>query len=216
MGSLQAGMVTPHHTPQGRGYDTSLNYFGHANWMFSEREWLGSYDNRSDVPGSQEEAGGTIVDLWDTDKPASQLNGTGYEEFVFRDRILSILHEHDQTTPLFLTYASKIVHYPQQAPVEYQEKFSFITDVDNRRMYHAMVNFLDDQLLNITTTMKDLGMWENTLMVLSSDNGGYVGSNKGGCNASGPDGLASTDWGHGTSCFNGEAGANNNPLKGGK
>jgi arylsulfatase I/J len=83
-------------------------------------------------------------------------------------------------------------------------------------MYHAMVNFLDDQLLNITTTMKDLGMWENTLMVLSSDNGGYVGSNKGGCNASGPDGLASTDWGHGTSCFNGEAGANNNPLKGGK
>lgn len=107
--------------------------------MYSEREWLGSYHNRSTVPGSEEESPETIVDFWDTDKPASSLNGTGYEEYVFRDRILSILAEHDQSTPLFLTYASKIVHYPQQAPVEYQERFSFITDLDNRRMYHAMV-----------------------------------------------------------------------------
>eukprot|EP00038_Savillea_parva_P008859 m.179651 g.179651 ORF g.179651 m.179651 type:complete len:548 (-) comp14819_c0_seq1:100-1743(-) len=216
VGKWDAGMATPHHTPQGRGYDTSLNYFGHGNWMYSEREWLGSYHNRSTVPGPDEEPNGTIVDFWDTDKPASTLNGTGYEEYVFRDRILSILNDHDKDTPLFLTYASKIVHYPQQAPVEYQEKFSFITDVDNRRMYHAMVNFLDDQLANITTTMKNLGMWDNTLMVLTSDNGGYVGSNDGGCNASGPDGMAGTDWGHGTSCFNGEAGANNYPLRGGK
>lgn len=53
-----------------------------------------------------------------------------------------------------MTYASKIVHYPQQVPQAYQEKFAFIDDLDNRRVYHAMVNFLDDQLLNITTTMK--------------------------------------------------------------
>lgn len=46
----------------------------------------------------------------------------------------------------------------------------------------AMVNFLDDQLLNFTTKMKDLDMWDNTLMVLSSDNGGYVKNYKGGCN----------------------------------
>jgi len=216
IGKWDAGMVTPHHTPQGRGYDTSLNYFGHGNWMYSEREWLGSYNHRGSVPGPHEEDPQTIVDFWDTDKPANTLNGTGYEEYVFRDRILSILADHDQSTPLFLTYASKIVHYPQQAPVEYQEKFSFITDVDNRRMYHAMVNFLDDQLLNITTTMKNLGMWDNTLMVLSSDNGGYVGSNNGGCNSSGSAGSPGTDWGHGTACFNGEAGANNYPLRGGK
>ena len=80
-----------------------------------------------------------------------------------------------------------------------------------------MVNFLDDQLLNITETMKAKGMWENTLMVLSSDNGGYVGSNNGGCNSStGYGGADSTDYGHGTACFNGEAGANNWPLRGGK
>ena len=52
VGKWDAGMATPHHTPHGRGYDTSLNYFGHGNWMWSQREWLGSYHNRSDVPGA--------------------------------------------------------------------------------------------------------------------------------------------------------------------
>ena len=58
---------------------------------------------------------------------------------------------------------------PLQVPEEYQKKFSFISDLDNRRVYHAMVNFLDDNLKNFTDTMKELGMWDNTLMVLSSD-----------------------------------------------
>lgn len=30
-GKWDAGMATQQHTPQGRGYDSSLNYFQHAN-----------------------------------------------------------------------------------------------------------------------------------------------------------------------------------------
>jgi arylsulfatase A-like enzyme len=85
-----------------------------------------------------------------------------------------------------------------------------------------MVNFLDDQLANITGTMKNLGMWDNTLMILSSDNGGYVKaySNADGdarCNSTTApgDGDPSKDTGHGIACDNGEAGANNYPLRGG-
>jgi len=213
VGKWDAGMATPSHTPKGRGYDTSLNYFGHANWMYTEAEWLGSYNNKPDVPLPG------IIDFWDTDKPASHLNGTGYEEYIFRERMLKILHEHPQDKPLFLSYMSKLCHYPLQAPQEYQDKFKFI-DTDNRRVYHAMVNFLDDQLANITGTMKELGMWDNTLMILSSDNGGYVKAFSGKCNTTTAvppgDGPPDTDTGHGTVCDNGEAGANNYPLRGGK
>merc|ERR1711934_775430 len=54
-------------------------------------------------------------------------------------------------------------------------------------------------------------------MILSSDNGGYVKDNQGGCNStSGTQGSSSEDIGHGTACFNGEAGASNWPLRGGK
>lgn len=68
--------------------------------------------------------------------------------------------------------------------------------------------------------MKQLGMWEETLMVLTSDNGGYVKGIGGPCNTThSPGGGAAapnTDWNHGTVCFNGESGANNWPLRGGK
>jgi len=219
VGKWDAGMATPHHTPKGRGYDTSLSYFSHGNWMYTEKEWLGSYKDKATIPTAEEddEKNG-IVDFWDTDRPARHLNGTGYEEYIFRDRMLDILHAHDQSKPLFLQYDSKLCHYPMQAPQEYQDRFKYVED-DNRRLYHAMVSFLDDQLGNITTTMKNLGMWENTLMILTSDNGGYVMDPMWACNttqASWPGSGENTDVGHGTACDNGEAGANNYPLRGGK
>jgi len=212
IGKWDCGMVTPKHTPKGRGYDTSLGYFDHGNWMWSHRSWDGSTRHVSDVPEPK------IKDLWDTDHPAVELEGTGYEENIFRDRMLKILREHDQSQPLFLNYDSRIAHYPLQVPPEYEEKFANITFA-HRRVYNAMINFLDDQLKNITDTMKELGMWENTLMVFSSDNGAFVKDPQGGCNhtdASFPGATEFTDYGHGTACFNGEAGGNNYPLRGGK
>ena len=217
VGKWDAGMAFPESTPSGRGYDTSLNYFGHGNWMWSQSEWGGSESYKSDIPDTG------IVDLWDTDKPANTLNGTGSEEDIFRDRITKILTDHysqyKNDRPLFLNYDSKLIHYPLQAPKKYQEKFSFITDDDNRKMYSAMVNYFDDQLKNITETMKALGMWENTLMIFTADNGAYVRDPKGPCNFtkfSNRMNPKNADIGHGTVCFNGEAGGNNYPLRGGK
>eukprot|EP01060_Flectonema_neradi_P000503 TRINITY_DN10315_c0_g2_i3.p1 TRINITY_DN10315_c0_g2~~TRINITY_DN10315_c0_g2_i3.p1 ORF type:complete len:558 (+),score=132.44 TRINITY_DN10315_c0_g2_i3:266-1939(+) len=210
VGKWDAGMTTPHHTPKGRGYDSSLNYYGHANWMWTESEWLGSENHKGEFPAE------SIKDFWDTDKPAYHLNGTGYEEYIFRDRMLDILHNHNQSVPLFLQYDSKVAHYPLQAPAEYQNKFTNINQI-NRRLYYGMVNFLDDQLKNITDTMKELNMWDNTLMVVASDNGGYTQSENGPCNTTtGTGGSDSSDIGHAAACFNGQAGASNWPLRGGK
>eukprot|EP01061_Rhynchopus_euleeides_P001316 TRINITY_DN10936_c0_g1_i1.p1 TRINITY_DN10936_c0_g1~~TRINITY_DN10936_c0_g1_i1.p1 ORF type:complete len:546 (+),score=159.94 TRINITY_DN10936_c0_g1_i1:122-1759(+) len=211
VGKWDAGMVTPTHTPKGRGYDTSLGYFGHGNWMWTESEWEGSHSGASSFPPRP-----ALVDLWDTDRPARSLNGTVYEELIFRDRMLDILHSHNVSQPLFLQYDSKVAHYPLETPPGYQEMFASIEQV-NRRVYFAMVRFLDDLLRNVTDTMKSLGMWENTLMVLTSDNGGYVLAEEGDCNTTtGTSGAGSTDWGHGDACFNGETGASNYPLRGGK
>ncbi|EGD76972.1 hypothetical protein PTSG_07315 [Salpingoeca rosetta] len=205
VGKWDVGMATPTHTPKGRGYDTSLNYFGHGNWMWNEEEWQGSKDHAQYRPPCNPPD--CFKDFWDTDKPASDLNGTAYEEIIFRDRLNEILHSHNPDQPLFLTYASKVAHYPLQAPLDYQKKFDFI-ETPNRRVYHAMVNFLDDNLANITALLKAKGMWENTLMVLTSDNGGYVNPLHGDCDLSDPS--------RGYMCYNGEAGANNYPLRGGK
>ena len=85
---------------------TSLNYFDHGNWMWTEAAWGGSYNHRGDIPLPAE----TIVDFWNTDQPANKLNGTGYEEMLFRDRMAEILQAHPEGTPLFLNYDSKVAH----------------------------------------------------------------------------------------------------------
>jgi arylsulfatase A-like enzyme len=82
---------------------------------------------------------------------------------------------------------------------------------------HSLMIRLYDSMYYMPHALAGAGMWENTLMVLSSDNGGYVKDYDGGCNTStGFEGLESTDSGHGAACFNGEAGANNFPLRAGK
>lgn len=177
--------------------------------MWSESEWFGSEDH-----GEWPAAG--LVDFWDTDHPASQLNGTGYEEDIFRARMLSILASHDRSQPIFLNYDSRLAHYPLQAPIEYQRRFAFIED-DHRRVYHAMVAYLDDQLANVTAAMRELHMWESTLMIFTTDNGGFVKGPLGPCVSTSTEHARSqSDHGHGMTCFNGEAGANNWPLRGGK
>ena len=61
-------------------------------------------------------------------------------------------------------------------------------------MYAAMVSYLDLQLGRVRRLFEERGLWNNTLMMLSSDNGGYV-EEIGSCNFTTP---------HGIECFNGE------------
>eukprot|EP00048_Salpingoeca_helianthica_P005368 m.87064 g.87064 ORF g.87064 m.87064 type:complete len:531 (-) comp13577_c0_seq2:23-1615(-) len=199
VGKWDAGSATPQHTPFGRGYRTSLNYFSHGNWAWTQAAWEGSYVNRTalPVPG--------VRDLWDTTGPANKLNGTGFEEDLFFNRISTIINGHSPSRPLFLVYAARMVHYPLQVPLEFQQRFSFI-DEPHRRMYAAMVSSLDFQIGRIQALLAARGLWENTLMVLTADNGGYV-EEVAPCNLTSP---------HGIECFSGEAGASNFPLRGGK
>lgn len=95
-----AGMATVDHTPEGRGFETSFGYFHHDNDYYNEK-------SLSDLSCNQ-----TITDLWDTNRPAHGINGTDYEEFLFRDRILEIIENHNASEPLFLYYAPHLVHSP--------------------------------------------------------------------------------------------------------
>ena len=181
VGKWHVGFATPDHTPKGRGFNTSFGYFNAANDYFKE-----TILNCNNTP---------IVDLWDTDKPASDKNSTGedhYEEALFKYRLLSIVTNHDPSEPLFLCYAPHIVHMPYQVPEKYLKKFDFI-DNELRQVYHAMVNFLDDVVGELVQAFKTKGMCDNMLFVVSSDNGGAVGHGHAGNNYSLKGGKHS-DW----------------------
>jgi arylsulfatase I/J len=119
----------------------------------------------------------------------------GYEDSIFEQHVLQLVEAHDSATPLFLFWAPHIVHAPLQVPQAFIDKFAFMAPTDKpehqRQYYHAMVNFADTMVGNLTSLLKRKGMWQDTLVFFSTDNGGPIYNN-------------------------GSAGANNFPLRGGK
>lgn len=81
IGKWDAGMATPDHTPIGRGFNTTLGYFHHSNDFFTERAGSCSYGGKRYK---------NITDFWQNDGPAIQLNGTDYEEAIFKRHIMSV------------------------------------------------------------------------------------------------------------------------------
>jgi arylsulfatase B len=81
----------------------------------------------------------SIVDLWESGAPARSLNGTKYIEYLFADRMSSIIANHNVSDPLFIYYAPHTVHYPLEVPEEWYNKYSFVEN--------------DEQGCNYTTPM---------------------------------------------------------------
>ena len=192
VGKWDAGMATPQHTPRGRGFDTSLVYYNHENDYWT-RQQGGCITNITDPETGKERARHVgCIDLWSDDGPAHAVNasaGETYEEYIFKAEALRVLDRHASSktaAPLFLYYAAHVAHQPYEVPDSYNESFSFIED-PTRRAYHAMVACFDDVLAELVASFKSKALWAETLMVMSTDNGGPI-----------------------------FAGANNYPLRGGK
>ena len=123
-----------------------------------------------------QKAGYDMVDLWNTDKPAWGFNGTLYEEELFLRNSLKVINAHDSSDvnrPLFLFHSFHIVHTPLQVPAMWEKRFASLLDA-NRRKYAAMVQYMDHAVGKMVAAFQAKGLWENTLMIVSSDNGGPI------------------------------------------
>ena len=114
-----------------------------------------------------------------------------YEEVLFSNHLLGALRDYNSTgtsDPLFMMYAPHLVHSPYQLPADWLAKFDFIgqkgNDIDGlRQVYAAMTHYMDAVVGNVTAEMKRTpGMWENTLVIAASDNGGPIQGGQGASN----------------------------------
>ena len=181
VGKWHAGAATPDHTPQGRGYDTSLVYFNMLNDYWTES--FGQDDGRARNCSTAAHPGNfTATDLWEGGAPARGLNnsaacsqaaplGCVYEDDLFTERVLATIAAADAARPQFIFWAPHSVHQPYEAPRAYVDKFAFV-DVPARRLYAAQVNYLDDQVGRVVAALHAAGLWDNLLFVFCSDNGG--------------------------------------------
>jgi arylsulfatase A-like enzyme len=101
-----------------------------------------------------------------------------YLTFAIKDEAIEYMARHrDDEDPFFLYLAFNAPHVPFQAPRVYYEMHRHEPEED-KRVYHAMINALDDAIGSIMEKIDAMGLAENTLIFFISDNGGasYTGA----------------------------------------
>ncbi len=151
-------------------------------WKNEEKVWL---DNALVVPRTK------LVEGADPNDPASYniFTQKDYAPAMMQQEVLHFI-EANKDQPFFMYYASPLPHLPLQVPTAYVERYvkefgeedPYVGDKGYfptrypHATYAGMITYLDDQVGEIVSKLKELGLYENTLIIFTSDNGpSYTG-----------------------------------------
>ena len=87
-----------------------------------------------------------------------------------------------QDRPFFLHLAYHTVHTPIEARPEIVERYATKVRPERQHrnpVYAAMVHSLDENVGRLRSALEELGLAERTIIVFTSDNGGYINENRG-------------------------------------
>eukprot|EP00931_Biecheleriopsis_adriatica_P056364 TRINITY_DN33400_c0_g1_i1.p1 TRINITY_DN33400_c0_g1~~TRINITY_DN33400_c0_g1_i1.p1 ORF type:complete len:681 (+),score=133.82 TRINITY_DN33400_c0_g1_i1:220-2043(+) len=195
VGKWDAGMATPDHTPKGRGYETWLGYYQHANeyWRKSTSfiatgEIDACLNRMVDFSMHNESYSGGVRDASSLSAAClkdEEADPACYEEHLFKERVLEIIKTHDTSKvdePLFLFYSFHLLHTPLQVPVWWLKRVDELVlqaggkafSTSNRRLYAAMALYMDAAIGEAVQALKSRGMYEDTLIIFTADNGGPI------------------------------------------
>merc|ERR1712131_345831 len=163
VGKWHLGMYRNEMLPENRGFESHFGYLGGAEGHYSRTQCM---------------KGLCGMDFRD-DGCNRNVSDTLYSSDLYTDRIENIVAEHDTKDPLFLYAGLQNVHFPLEAPQEYLDYYSWIKDHD-RRVFAAMTMALDHSVGRIINSFKAKGIWDNTIVYFTTDNGGsswYGGNN---------------------------------------
>ena len=156
VGKWHQGFFDPRYLPINRGFDTSSGFLNGAEDHMTQKV-------------------GCAVDYWKNDGPDPR-NGT-YDSYYYRDDLTNIVSNHNVEKPLFIYLPLHNIHGPLEAPDEWLDIYSANSTCALRRTLQAMVSVADNVTGHLVELLKKKGMWDNTLMVVSADNGGCGSSN---------------------------------------
>jgi len=138
-----------------------------------------------------------IVPNTKLDKGADPYDEKSYSRFQQNDYAPEKIHQkaltfikQNKDQPFFIYYASPLPHLPLQIPREYLDNYRKLFGEEQpyigdkgyfpnrypRAAYASIISYLDQQVGELVATLKELGLYKNTLIIFSSDNGPtYIG-----------------------------------------
>jgi len=190
VGKWHIGHYAEELVPTRRGFDSFFgfllgqqDYYSHSLCRYVEK--LRAYaSNALDSIGDIDETHAEYwcgLDLRANETVASNYYGH-YSTHLFTEKAIDVIKSHattQDTKPFFLYLAYQAVHAPLEVPESYIKQYKSITD-NRRRLYAGMTTCMDEGVLNVTTALEEYGLWNNTILIFSTDNGGimdYGGNN---------------------------------------
>jgi arylsulfatase A-like enzyme len=139
--------LTPEYNPVARGFDEFYGFMGRG-----------------------------AHDYFDLDNPDSPLyrglepvSDTGYLTNLLTHEATDFIRRH-KDEPFFCYLSYNAVHFPRQAPAE--DIADFNTGDSIRNILMAMLRHLDNGVGEVVQTLKEEGLWDNTVLFFLTDNGG--------------------------------------------
>jgi arylsulfatase A-like enzyme len=150
--------------PHKRGFDSFYGHTGGSIDYYSHQRGGGMRRR----PG-RSQAGNTSLPDWQ--RNGKTLTEKGYSTQLIGKEAVRLLQERDKNQPTFLYVTFNAPHTPLQAPQEFIDRYSTLED-QNRRVYAAMVDAMDEEIGKILKVIDEEKMRENTIVLFMSDNGG--------------------------------------------
>ncbi|XP_070542473.1 arylsulfatase B-like [Ptychodera flava] len=166
IGKWHLGYCNDSYIPTNRGFDHFYGFY------------LGSVDYWSHRTSEKGPYGTGKYNGFDFRDDGERVEGEGidgvYTSVLFKERLNKIVAEHDASTPMYMYLAFQLPHSPVTVPEEYAALYNDRVSNEDRRIYSGQVTFMDEIIGCVRAAMEDAGMWDDTLLLFHSDNGGDV------------------------------------------
>ena len=149
VGKWHLGFCNSDCTPTQRGFDSFLGIYN-AQVDYYTKMVARGYDFRYNEEPLQNET---------------------YSTFIYSERARTVISTHNKSQPMFLYLPFQSPHSPIQVPEMYESMYSNITN-EGRRKYLGMVSALDDAIGSVVDSLKENGLFDETVIIFTADNGG--------------------------------------------
>lgn len=163
VGKWHQGFHKKEYLPRNRGFNTFYGILGESTYHFTQE-----INHRRRINCTMN--GSAFLDMFDDDVPALEVKDSQiFSDFRYRKRAVELINEHDTSTPFFLYLSLQSPHAPFEAPEEFAARYG--DPNDDLSVYYGMLSVVDFSVGVIVEALHSKGMYENTIIIFSSDNG---------------------------------------------